>query len=855
MKAVQVSGFKVGEVKSIELDGPRALVKFTVARNIQLGDRTEAAIKTRGLLGTKVLEVTSRGGGQLEGPIPVERTRSPYELPDALGELATTISGLNTNQLSDSLRVLAATFSDTPPQLRVAVEGVARFSQTLDERDEQLRGLLTNANKATTVLAERSNQVVSLIANSNALLTELRNPKRRTGSDLRQHLVAQRSTAGLHRREPRNPEACSRQAQRRADDRRQPQGTRAEGRSNCSGQYSMSLGESVSSGPFFKTYVANLLPGQFLQPFIDAAFSDLGLDPNVLLPSERTDPQIGQPGTPALPVPYPRTGQGGEPRLNIPDAITGNPGDQGAVCPECRCPAPAAIRTANRCRRPRPADRRRDRPPRRRRICSRPRNRLRHRSWCPLPARCPHLAPDGGRTMTRSARTFLAVALAVILAGGAVVLLRNTDRTNRTHVVAYFENSNGIYAGDDVRIVGVPVGQDRVHRAAAPAGQDLVLVRQQVQGSGRRQGRDPVADAGDRAGHSAHTRPTPSGPVMEDNAVIPRERTAVPVEWDEVRQQLEKLTETLQPTEPGGVSPLGSVINTAADNLRGEGANIRDTIIKLSQAVSALGDHSTDIFSTVKNLAILVSALQDSTDLMRQLNQNLATVTGLLANDPDEVANAVRDLNNVVGDVQTFVAENRETLGTTSDKLAGVTQALTDSLGDIKQVLHVAPNTLQNYVNIWQPAQGAVSSVPMLNNFANPISFLCGAIQAASRLGAEQSAKLCVQYLAPIIKNRQYNFLPLAQNVFVGATTRPNELTYSEDWLRPDYIPPQACSARQHTRRQRPWHRHRTRVRRWPPGVPRSPLKQRRLGAAAHTEPGRRPAPAFAWCRAGRVGP
>jgi phospholipid/cholesterol/gamma-HCH transport system substrate-binding protein len=83
----------------------------------------------------------------------------------------------------------------------------------------------------------------------------------------------------------------------------------------------------------------------------------------------------------------------------------------------------------------------------------------------------------------------------------------------------------------------------------------------------------------------------------------------------------------------------------------------------------------------------------------------------------------------------------------------------------------------------------------MLNNFANPISFLCGAVQAASRLGAEQSAKLCAQYMAPILKNRQYNFLPLMQNVFVGASTRPNELTYSEDWLRPDYIPPRPVTA------------------------------------------------------------
>ena len=79
--------------------------------------------------------------------------------------------------------------------------------------------------------------------------------------------------------------------------------------------------------------------------------------------------------------------------------------------------------------------------------------------------------------------------------------------------------------------------------------------------------------------------------------------------------------------------------------------------------------------------------------------------------------------------------------------------------------------------------------------FSNPINFLCGAIQAASRMGAEQSAKLCVQYLAPIVKNRQYNFLgPIGFNFLVGVGARPNELTYSEDWLRPDYVPPATAS-------------------------------------------------------------
>jgi phospholipid/cholesterol/gamma-HCH transport system substrate-binding protein len=392
--------------------------------------------------------------------------------------------------------------------------------------------------------------------------------------------------------------------------------------------------------------------------------------------------------------------------------------------------------------------------------------------------------------MNRNARTLVAVALALLLVAGVAVLFRTSDTINRTNVVGYFENSNGIYVGDDVRILGVNVGRidkiepqpDRVKisfwydsRYKVPADANAAILSPTLVTSRALQ-LTPVFTG---------------GPVMADNAVIPRERTVVPVEYDTFRQQLERLAKELQPTEPGGVSPLGSVINTTADNLRGQGANIRDTVIKLSQAFSALGDHSTDIFSTVKNLSILVSALQDSTTLMRQLNQNLATVTGVLADNPNEIADAVRDLNSVVGDVQSFVADNRESLGTTSDKLAGVTQALTDSLDDVKQFLHVAPSAIQNYINIYQPAQGAASAILAVNNFADPITFLCGAVQAASRLGAEQSAKLCVQYLAPIIKNRQYNFPPIGVNLFVGATARPNEITYSEEWMRPDYIPPQ----------------------------------------------------------------
>ena len=337
--AVEVSGFPSGKVSSIELDGSRVVVTFWVDNDIHVGDRSEARIRAKSLLGTKVLEVLPRGDDTLVNTIPIDRTTSPYQLPDALGDLATTIGGLNTAQLSESLATLAQTFSDTPEELRVAVEGVARFSQTLNERDANLRKLLDNAAKATGVLAKRTDQVVSLVKDTNALLAELR-----TQSDALDQIWYNVSAAAQQlkgfieeNRETLRPALDKLNGVLAIVDNRKERVQLAIKGLNT---YAMSLGESISSGPFFKAYVVNLLPGQFVQPFIDAAFSDLGLDPSVLLPSQLTDPPTGQPGTPALPVPYPRTGQGGEPHLNLPDAITGNPGDQGCGPPGLQLPGP-----------------------------------------------------------------------------------------------------------------------------------------------------------------------------------------------------------------------------------------------------------------------------------------------------------------------------------------------------------------------------------------------------------------------------------------------------------------------------------------------------------------------------------
>ncbi|MDW5611798.1 MULTISPECIES: MCE family protein [Mycolicibacterium] len=386
-------------------------------------------------------------------------------------------------------------------------------------------------------------------------------------------------------------------------------------------------------------------------------------------------------------------------------------------------------------------------------------------------------------------RSLLSVLLVTILLGGLITVVRANDRISQNIVVAYFENSNGLFPGDDVRVLGVPVGEvleiePQPERAKVTFSYDRAV---QVPADAKAAILSPQLVTG-RA-----IQLTPAytgGAVMADGAVIDQNRTVVPVEWDDFRDQLQRLTELLKPTEPGGVSTLGAFVNTGADNMRGQGGAIRDTLIKLSQTLSTLGDHSDDIFATFTNLSTVVSALHDSSWALETLNGNLAEVSTLLADNPDKVGIAVEALNAAAIDVKSFAQENRDVVGTTSDKLTSISNTLVASLDDIKQTLHIAPTTIGNYVNIYEPDKGSLTAALAINNFSNPIEFLCGAVQAASRLNGEQSAKLCAQYMAPIVKNRQFNFPPLGFNFFVGAQARPNEITYSEPWMRPDYVPP-----------------------------------------------------------------
>ncbi len=93
------------------------------------------------------------------GVLPLGQTTTPYQIYDAFFDVTKAASGWDTETVKRSLNVLSETIDQTYPHLSAALDGVARFSDTIGKRDEQIKQLLANANKIAGVLGNRSEQV------------------------------------------------------------------------------------------------------------------------------------------------------------------------------------------------------------------------------------------------------------------------------------------------------------------------------------------------------------------------------------------------------------------------------------------------------------------------------------------------------------------------------------------------------------------------------------------------------------------------------------------------------------------------------------------------------------------------
>ncbi len=387
--------------------------------------------------------------------------------------------------------------------------------------------------------------------------------------------------------------------------------------------------------------------------------------------------------------------------------------------------------------------------------------------------------------MTRRLLTSITAVVLVASAIGAGFFLLFSTFFGPTTITANFSSATGIYPGDEVRVAGVKVGTIEQIRGEAeqvsmtlsidrgvsiPAQAHAVIVPQNLISARYVQLTPAYID---------------SGPVLRDGAVIPVERTAVPVEWDDVKEQLMRLVTDLGPEDNLSGSAIGRLIDSAANAMGGNGDKLRDTLAELSRAARIFAEGSGNIADVISNLDKVVAALRDSNTQIVQFQNRLATLTEVVNGGRSDLDAALRDIAVAVGEVQRFVEGSRNQASEQIHRLANVTQTLVDHRTDLENLLHGAPTAFANFYNMYNPDAGAVAGAFALQNFANPLQFICSAIGSVENATAPETAKLCAQYLGPMLNAIDFNYLPFAVNPFLGPSASPEHIVYSPPQLDP----------------------------------------------------------------------
>nr|WP_253812042.1 MCE family protein [Nocardia amikacinitolerans] len=345
----------------------------------------------------------------------------------------------------------------------------------------------------------------------------------------------------------------------------------------------------------------------------------------------------------------------------------------------------------------------------------------------------------------------MGIALGVVLALVAGwVLWWGYDRLTTTRITAYFDSSVGIYEGSDVRILGVPVG--RVE-SVEPMGDQVKVVL------GVDRGYDVPADA-----QAAQITPsvvadryiqlTPvyrGGPKMGRTATIPRERTVTPVEVDELYRSIAELSDALGPDGANKEGAVNELVRTSAANLAGNGEALANSISQLSGAVRYLSEARGDIFETVKHLQNFVSMLARNDQQVREFNAQLADLAGFLADERQNLGEALHLLSIALGDVARFIDDNRALVAENAAALTTLTKTLADQRDDLAAALPVIPLALSNLINIHNAESGTLDMRANFTDLQDPFGTVCKMLDLSKLMPGDPRFEALGRQMRPLL--------------------------------------------------------------------------------------------------------
>ena len=334
-------------------------------------------------------------------------------------------------------------------------------------------------------------------------------------------------------------------------------------------------------------------------------------------------------------------------------------------------------------------------------------------------------------------RAIVPAVIVIALVAGAFVMFRGEDTKTLT---AHFPRTISIYEGSDVRVLGVPVGHvDTV----TPSGTDVV-VKMSYDANVKIPADAKAAIIAPSIVGDRFVQLTPvytGGDVMADGATLPEDRTAVPLELDQIYSSLDDLTVALGPTGANQKGALTDLLETTAANFGGEGAKFHQTIQDFGKLSQTLDDNKDELFGSARELEGFIGTLARNDKTVRKFNQSLSDVSGMLAGERQELSASLRNLATALGQVGTFVRENRAALGRNISGLNRVSKVLVKRRDELDQILASGPLALNNLALTYNPQAGTLDTNANLGEVINqvqsdPSTLLCGFLSQADHSGA-----------------------------------------------------------------------------------------------------------------------
>jgi phospholipid/cholesterol/gamma-HCH transport system substrate-binding protein len=318
-------------------------------------------------------------------------------------------------------------------------------------------------------------------------------------------------------------------------------------------------------------------------------------------------------------------------------------------------------------------------------------------------------------------RVATAAALSLVVALTFFVVRREPEQRR---AVLTFASAVGVHEGSDVRVMGVKVGE--VTRVEPRGTAVVVEVAYRTDIPIPAEARAVIVPPSVVADRYVQLTPAyAGGPTLPDGAQLPVERTAVPIELDEIYSALDKLNTALGPDGANKNGALSDLVHTGAANLGGNGEELHQTLDGLSKALSTVADGRQDLFGSIANLQDFTTMLARSDASVRQFNATLADVSEQLAAEREELSAAIAGLARALSDIATFVHDNRAALADNVSALANLTGVLVKQQRALMQIADVAPLALSNLNLAYNSRSGTIDTRDNALGPYDPATYVC----------------------------------------------------------------------------------------------------------------------------------